>query len=380
MAPRAGRERLPQGADAAGFFVFCLAALSPRGWRHWAVLAALIGGLMLLAMGLSVGRGRRLHEDPQQRALAASQYGASLLCENATKADDDPRTVTVVTAYYTVKKSKHTPAEYLKWMSQALQIVTVPMVIFTTPDMEPKMRPLRGSLAEWTHFITEYQVWTLPSVVDVEVANTFKYAQLDRDPVHELHCPELFAIWTAKPWMMLEATKRNPFKSSYFLWVDIGSFRWEHYPYKNWPDVGRMRSLWVGREAMLLVVLVRRVKGSEDEKWWLHITRRQPPMARYLVEGTFFGAMAPGVQWFAREFYSYRNKWLKRGKFVGDDQNLMSTVVALNWPHVMLLDATQRASGCVFEEWFLFQHWLATKEEGIPACRGMNVSLLKDSQ
>ena len=45
------------------------------------------------------------------------------------------------------------------------------------------------------------------------------------DPEYNLHCPELYAIWTAKVWMVHETAKANPFHSERFFWVDIGAFR-----------------------------------------------------------------------------------------------------------------------------------------------------------
>ena len=45
------------------------------------------------------------------------------------------------------------------------------------------------------------------------------------DPEHNWHCPELYAIWTAKSWMVHETAKANPFHSERFFWVDIGAFR-----------------------------------------------------------------------------------------------------------------------------------------------------------
>lgn len=53
----------------------------------------------------------------------------------------------------------------------------------------------------------------------------FRTWQHDLDPERGIHSPELYAIWTAKSWMLHEAAKVNAFKSERFFWVDIGAWR-----------------------------------------------------------------------------------------------------------------------------------------------------------
>eukprot|EP00271_Cylindrocystis_brebissonii_P018407 TRINITY_DN518_c0_g1_i1.p2 TRINITY_DN518_c0_g1~~TRINITY_DN518_c0_g1_i1.p2 ORF type:complete len:138 (+),score=14.60 TRINITY_DN518_c0_g1_i1:1586-1999(+) len=137
--------------------------------------------------------------------------------------------------------------------------------------------------------------------------------------------------------MTLYVTEHNFFNSKFFLWVDIGSFRWKKSPYEKWPDVDRLEKIFAGRESMVLVGNIRKPNRLEKQNWWRHVTSKGRVVDEYgniagrtYVQGTFFVGMASGIQWFAREFYRVRDNWLERGYFAGEDQHIMTAVVGLN--------------------------------------------------
>lgn len=39
------------------------------------------------------------------------------------------------------------------------------------------------------------------------------------DPEKNIQVAEVYSIWTAKPWMVLQASLANPYRSRYFFWV-----------------------------------------------------------------------------------------------------------------------------------------------------------------
>lgn len=66
-------------------------------------------------------------------------------------------------------------------------------------------------------------LWELPPAAPLE--RVFHTWQHNMDPERNWHSPELYAIWTAKSWMLSEAAKSNTFRSKRFFWIDIGAFR-----------------------------------------------------------------------------------------------------------------------------------------------------------
>lgn len=43
--------------------------------------------------------------------------------------------------------------------------------------------------------------------------------QYELDPEQRWHVPDVYGVWTAKPWIVRDASDRNPYDSDYFFWV-----------------------------------------------------------------------------------------------------------------------------------------------------------------
>lgn len=81
------------------------------------------------------------------------------------------------------------PAERLVASSQPLTLVTD----FSSPFDMPPVQDLGGH--EWA------------------------VQQHKMDPEQHVHVPDVYGVWTAKPWIVKDAAKRNPYGSDYFFWV-----------------------------------------------------------------------------------------------------------------------------------------------------------------
>lgn len=51
--------------------------------------------------------------------------------------------------------------------------------------------------------------------------------QYQIDPEQRWHVPDVYGVWTAKPWIVRDASDRNPFDSEYFFWVSTHSSSFE---------------------------------------------------------------------------------------------------------------------------------------------------------
>ncbi len=93
---------------------------------------------------------------------------------------------------------------------------------------------LRGNKA--THFVFFDTIWDLPWMKETTSSQNLAklYNEIHtKDPEKIHHSPELYAVWNSKPWMLKTALELNPFNSSFFYWMDIGSIR------KPWKKLGR---------------------------------------------------------------------------------------------------------------------------------------------
>ncbi len=59
----------------------------------------------------------------------------------------------------------------------------------------------------------------------IDHRSDYQTVQFDRDPEKTSHSSDLYAIWNSKSCLMKQVVNYNPFNSSFFLWVDIGSLR-----------------------------------------------------------------------------------------------------------------------------------------------------------
>eukprot|EP00271_Cylindrocystis_brebissonii_P004191 TRINITY_DN1577_c0_g1_i1.p1 TRINITY_DN1577_c0_g1~~TRINITY_DN1577_c0_g1_i1.p1 ORF type:complete len:406 (-),score=3.37 TRINITY_DN1577_c0_g1_i1:303-1520(-) len=288
-----------------------------------------------------------------------------------------PTGVTIVTAYFELQKAKHSTDEYEQWMSNWLPKIETPLVVFTTRDKIDKIAEQRKEFVSITQMITDYEIFAYPSVR--EWAQEYKTHQREIDPEKHLHSAELYAIWASKEWMTLHVVQNNPFNSKFFVWADIGSFRYSNVqPFRRWPDVTRMEEAWKGKESAILLGMIGHPESSRPQNWWVNADDENPQPTVY-IQGTFFAGTAVGIEWFAREFYRIRDKWIRKGHFVGMDQRVMTTVAGVNWRQVMALDVWETGDECKMDGWFYFQHWLAGPTEGFPGCPWLNVDLLPEN-
>lgn len=154
--------------------------------------------------------------------------------------------ILLVSAFFPLSHSKHSMKDYQYWLSKFLQPITTPMYFFTTPDMEPMVRELRGDLP-----ITINTSYTSPFDIPPLSGMQEKYEEMwhwDRE--RRRHSPDLYAVWAGKPFFLDEGLRNaeahlppsHP-RYKYAFWTDAGSFRDSHV-YTAWPDPARVEEVW----------------------------------------------------------------------------------------------------------------------------------------
>ena len=68
------------------------------------------------------------------------------------------------------------------------------------------------------------------------------YCEKGLDREKNIHNPNLYAVWNLKPFIANKvANQLNPFDSSFFIYLDAGSFR--QRTFVNWPNIEFVRNL-----------------------------------------------------------------------------------------------------------------------------------------
>lgn len=303
--------------------------------------------------------------------------------------------ILLVSAFFPLAKSKHSISEYEYWISRFLTPIDTPMYFFTSPEMEPMVRRLRGGLPITinTKYSTPFDV---PPLKGLEV----EYARMHlKDREREIHSPELYAAWNVKAHLLAEgvANARADGKVyDYAFWDDAGSFRGNHV-YTKWPNGHRVAEVFqVGSE----------LSGTEKEDLIFYAISSAPrpslggwvesdgpldtmsqdfsqgsrilPLIRIQLKfftGSFFGGSPSAISWWNQTFYAYHDYWLfQMDYFVGKDQTVFNSLFLL-FPErfiTMWLHDPQAPNyvglpgwplGPCGPTWFYFQFYLASEED-----------------
>ncbi|KAJ7645607.1 hypothetical protein DFH06DRAFT_998501 [Mycena polygramma] len=283
--------------------------------------------------------------------------------------------ILLVSAFFPLSKSKHTMREYESWLCLFLRPITTDIYFYTPVEMAPVVRKCRGSLP-----ITIDTTFATP--FDIPPLREFREqydAQHELDREKKIHSAELYAAWNAKPYFLDEAVKalsRQGKTYPWAFWNDAGSFRIPH-SFTDWPSLTRVHEIWQEGSALsgekqedLLFFPVCRVPHPSHRYW----QEDMGPIDNYFSEASFFGGSPQTVAWWRGAYYAYHDHYLRLGRFVGKDQNLIHALFLL-FPSriigVWLDDPDAPAHeelsppeyegflGTCGENWFYYQFWLA---------------------
>ena len=145
-------------------------------------------------------------------------------------------TATVVTAYFNLRRmgatEKHGAAHYVSVGRNVLSLMS-PMVLFTDDDEVVRLRhELVGSSSMLTRVVR--MSFAELDVVRNHADDVKRAFPRDREaqhfrkpnsPAESMYSPELYLVYMAKPELVARAVHLNPFKTTHFVWVDLGSMR-----------------------------------------------------------------------------------------------------------------------------------------------------------
>ncbi|TPX58469.1 hypothetical protein SpCBS45565_g07993 [Spizellomyces sp. 'palustris'] len=279
--------------------------------------------------------------------------------------------VTIITAFFPLK-SKHSTSSYNQWLRNFMTKVSGPMIVYTTQSYASQIATLRKGFEHLTTVIADFDnIWDLPPNRNY---SDIYAVQHKMDPEKHHHTPALYAVWAAKLWMVVQATELNPFNSSYFFWVDAGSFRDKAHPYRLWPDPITVDEIWKGGPERRKSPIVGLINSWGSLNQFKNVQESEPD--RLLdrtadrIEGGWFGGPTEAITWWAQEFYRLRDKYAEMGIFIGKDQLVHNAIALLNPQRVLVLETYKNANlpTCKLDPWFAFQNYLAHESERVRGC------------
>jgi len=218
------------------------------------------------------------------------------------------------------------------------------------------------------------------------------------DREKDIHSPELYAVWSAKPFFLDEGLRNAAAalpsfarQYDYAFWTDAGAFR-ETHAYSKWPDAARVDEVWAlgaqksgTRKEDLLFFPIWGTPHVSMQFWF----EGMGPIDNDFSEGSFFGGSPDTISWWRNLYFTYHNHYLSQDSFVGKDQTLINALFLLHpkriisvWQHdpIPFPDSPESAShehkrkglfgrqgkiplGLCGSTWYYYQFFLASASE-----------------
>lgn len=224
---------------------------------------------------------------------------------------------TIVTAYYKIP-SKCSSEIYMKWISNLLQFKH-PIVFFTSEDLVPSFRALRGDLPI-TFIVAPFD--------NIYMWETYKkeWIQQQTSDPEPYHSPELYAVWANKAVWLEDAAIKNPYRTENFMWVDAGGFRIDedqHLYIEHFPKLRRFS------KRKMLFSLVYKFKESDykrENSIIGNFTKVEGDFRDRIVGGFFGGGLEACRVW-RKAYESMLLRYFVKGYFAGKDQPIMASTL-----------------------------------------------------
>jgi uncharacterized membrane protein len=125
--------------------------------------------------------------------------------------------VTVVSGYFPLAKSRHTVEKYRRWISFFCQVDMQCIVYTSAPDIFAPLESRANAK------VVRVELSSLQVASPEWMRMWRKTHDVNREK--HIHSPELYAVWAAKQELVMKAIEWNPFSSDYFVWMDAGIVR-----------------------------------------------------------------------------------------------------------------------------------------------------------
>ena len=255
---------------------------------------------------------------------------------------------TIVTAYFK-SPSKYNTASYDEWMTNFLTTVDNEMVIFCDRGSFEFITTLRANFVNKTRIV----------IIELEQLycsqpHFMEYWKKDfaRDFEKNIHNINLYIIWNEKAMFVGKVMKADPFKTEFFMWCDIGCFRYKdelHLFKKEFPSKKFLKS---AKKDKMYFLNTCTFQKEDFEILPNGLTRELKYVNR--MGGTMFIGHKDIFEKYVELYYNCMISYMNNDYFAGSDQNIISTMCILH-PEIFEFVRPLPEQG---NPWFYLQRFL----------------------
>ncbi|GAA6011354.1 hypothetical protein JCM11491_002755 [Sporobolomyces phaffii] len=285
--------------------------------------------------------------------------------------------VTIVSSFYRIDSGKkHRVSEYHEWLTNFLGSVELPIIFYCAPSMSAYIRNLRGNKP--LTLIADYNdPFEMPPLLALG-GKTWAQKQYELDPEQRWHVPDVYGVWTAKPWIVRDASDRNPYDSEYFFWVDAGSFRDAQVTH-NFAALPSVLSKTFASLPADTVLLAATTQPFADGLEYVQSARPGTvPDREDRLQGGWFGGKKQGVEMWELAVREVTVRQSALGRFAGKEQPIWTQAARLNWEKIYVQNmALRTGSDCGSDLWFGFEYFADGRDCDIPVWNGPEYALVE---
>jgi hypothetical protein len=225
--------------------------------------------------------------------------------------------VTLVSCYYKLNKSKHSLQEYDFWIKNFLLNIKTNIIIFVGKNEMEYIKSIIVNNTNIKYLLIEKEINDFELVKKYN--NGFWNWQESIDPNKTCgRGQDCYKIWNSKFNFLKEAILLNPFNSDKFIWNDIGNVRNINIVNKclnnNYPKYENISN------NKLDIVLLKKFNDFTQSFFQDEVH----------FSGSMFGGGKEILLELCDLFYIYFEIYVKKGKFIGCDQQIIATLFLKN--------------------------------------------------
>lgn len=262
---------------------------------------------------------------------------------------------TLVTAFYPIR-SKFLPQQYLEWGKNFLSLQS-PIVLFTEEHLVETFRSIRPSHLSLYIVVLPFNqldTWsgTLPEQWNHQ--HTLNPEGHIIGHMGQQQTPELYAIWSQKPYFVEKAIHLNPFQTDFFFWCDFGAFR-EAIPeaiQEKFPETKHFVPNRLLVQAMTSVPPHEKERQSDGifgprlDHSWNHVR---------FIGGLWGGDKQACLAW-KEAYHRMLHLYFEKGRYAGNDQIVMLSTILENPSLTIAVNPTRED----INQWFFLEYLLSS--------------------
>jgi hypothetical protein len=176
------------------------------------------------------------------------------------------------------------------------------------------------------------------------VYNRYKIVKIEENvsPCSGTHnCTSYSSFYPSK-----YAIEMNAFNDDYYLWVDMGCFRYETDIFLNYPNPAKIQQQ--DKSKVLLLSVIPFTENELNRDYLSDFTKLNR------ISGTIFGGGKEILLEWHNKYYHMLETFIQNGRFIGKDQTIMNCVYLFNKNMCNLIHSPDICR----DKWFYLQDYL----------------------